>query len=1014
MKFSLALFQLLILLLLKDAPLFAQFKYEYFGVEQGLSQTTARATVQDEEGFLWIGTWDGLNRFDGYSFKQYHYDPTQKNSLTGNNITSLAVDKQNKIWISFTDNTVNIFDKRKEEFTLLQFENRPFLISKNQFLVDDGRGNFWTAVDNKVFKIETASLEISVFNSFKKDDGQTLLAANQLLLFNQNKIFLVDETDGIRALEVELKIILAYRLKNDNYLLASEEGKIYEFDIATRRIHFVKNFAKSKNEQVLIYTMLEDSRRRVWIAGSVGLHFSDNYLSQKEKADFERLRFEFDKKQILGRDVVFNLFEDKSGIIWVGHWIGLFKIHPNRKNFKSVPLQKTYSEIFGNNFPITFNTMDDTTLFVGTTDGFFIYDIYKNQIEKFTSENSSLASSIIYTLHRDGKNRLWLGTRKGLALFDPRTKKIQTFSFKKENDDVNPNMIYAIAETRSGELLLGSAKGLIRFNPESKKYSVHSFVNANADGNFFLSLLIDNNILWGGTNGGGLLKINLHDMSFKRFAVEKGNLNSLSHNKVMALHKDKQKRIWAATLGGGLNLLQPDEKSFRHFNASNGLPNNSVYGIIEDDKFNLWFATNNGISKINYDTFEIVNYSSADGIVNVEHNQNAYFKSKSGKIYFGGISGIQFFDPKEITSNNVQPNVVATDFKLFNKSRQDLLRRKNIKLKYNENFFSFELAALIFDNPSENEFAYKLDGLNENWIQLRSRRTIDFSGLNPGAYSLKVKASNEDGVWSDEIVIANIEISPPFWQTFWFYSILYFAMIGTAALAIRSYIKKRYKLRIAELEKEKLILEERSKTRTKIARDLHDDLASTVSSAGLFLQSAKQMLNDNIDSAKVYLEKTSSILDEAEQSMSDIVWSVSPHYDSLDNLVMRIKLLAAEVCEANNVKLNFSAAGNFAASISEDVRRNTYLIIKEALFNSIKHSSAEAIIILPSRDADVFSIEISDNGKGFEDGKEISLGGNGLRNMKKRSEEINAALNIESEINAGTKIKLTLKLKREK
>lgn len=1008
MKILLVLNILVSLLLFENSFLFAQIKYEYFGVEKGLSQSNARAIVQDKEGFLWIGTWDGLNRYDGYSFKHYQYNPAEKNSISANNIINLAVDKNDNIWISYVDGRIDFFNKKKEEFIPIEYNNNLLMTSAYQSVVEDIKGNLWVVAENKVLKIESNSLKITEYKSFRDFSKAKINFNNYIALFDSNRIYIVAENDEIFYFENNFEIVYIYKNSKDKFFFASDNGMLFEFNIYTKEKTLIKDFRFVKNENVIIYSILEDSQNRLWVGGSSGLYFSNNYYSNKEKIQFDKVNFNFENKQNFGNEVFFSLFEDNSGIIWAGHWTGVFKIPPQRKNFKSIPLRKKYSEVFGNNFPICFYSENDSLLLLGTTDGLFIYNIFNNKIEKFTGKNSQLSSSAVYVIFKDSKERIWVGTKNGLNLFDLNKKIFNPFLFKSNLiSEAHVNTIYSITESTKGELLIGTVNGLIIFNPESKKYTQHTFKSniKSESESFILSLFVDNNFLWAGTNGEGLLKINLNDMSFKRFVVEEGNINSLSHNKVMGLYKDKENRMWIATLGGGINLLESDEKTFRHFNINNGLPNNSIYGFVEDDNNNLWISSNNGISKINNNNFEIINYSTDDGLTNIEFNQNAYYKNKNGNLFFGGVSGIVFFNPDEIKINETKPNVVITDFKLFNKSRHDLLNKSQISLNYDENFFSFEIAALIFDNPSKNQYAYKLEGLSDKWIYLLNRRTIDFSGINPGNYILKVKAANEDGLWSDEKTLANINIKPPFWQTLWFRILIVFVLVSVLLLIIIIIVRKNYNKKLAELEKENLLISERIKTRDKIARDLHDDLASTVGSAGLYLETAMRIYDKEPDNVKKYLEKTTSILNEAKQSMSDIIWAVSPKHDTLNNLLVRMKIFANEVFETSGIKIEFISKGDYNIKISEDIRRNFYLIFKESIFNIIKHSFATETKIIFILKNNLLTLELIDNGKGFLlQTEEQKLGGNGLKNIRKRAEEINADINIISELNKGTKI----------
>ncbi len=993
----------------------AQFRFEKFGVEHGLSQSNARAFVQDKEGFLWVGTWDGLNRYDGYSFTSFQFEPTEKNSIAGSNILHLQVDILDRIWIVFVDGRINVYDKKKNQFHLLTAEeNQPLTVASTTSIVEDDDGSFIALKNGELIKINYMTFEVSKFKPSKPISAAPANEKIKMALANSSTLFIRTASDEIYKIDAEFGIASLKIISEEKILVGSVNGELFEFEFRTKSFKLIKKFMIAAGASVgVIHAILNDSQNRIWIATASGLFLSED-LDHK---NYSFINLESEEENAQQSFAGFSIYEDYSGVIWIGTYYGIYKLNPQRKNFQSFPPKNNFKKVFGSDGIFGINHFRDSLVLIGTTGGFYEFDPDKNSYKKFTAKNSSLSNATVYFIFIDSKERIWLGTRYGLNLYNHISKKFIPYFF----NDVKIsseylNKLYAIAEDAEGKLWLGSSQGLIRFNPSSKEYEVFSYdTEFGIEGDtFVLSLLLDKNILWVGTNSEGLLKINLKDMSFKRFIGEAGKTNSLSNNKVSVIHKDKANRIWVATFGGGVNLLSEDEKTFRHFTMKDGLPNNIINGALEDEENNIWFSTNNGLSKINSQNFSIQNYSATHGVAAIEFNLGSFAKNRKGYFFFGGVEGISYFIPSEIKINNVKPKIAITDFKLFNKSRKDLLAKDEIILNYNENFFGFEIAALIFENPSENKYAYKLEGLNEDWVFIDKRRSLDFSYIEPGEYILKVKATNEDNIWSDEVVIAKIKIIPPFWKTAWFIALTIFISIFIIVMIVRSYIRKKYQERIAALEKEKLILEERTKTRDKIARDLHDDLASTVSSAGLFLHSAKQLIKKDVETAQQYLEKSSSILNEAEQSMSDIVWSVSPSYDTLHNLSLRIKILAGELCEANEINLHFESSGEMELPISEDIRRNLYLAVKEVLANAVKHSKAKELKIAVEIVNGKIAFEISDNGKGFSfESKEEKLGGNGLKNIRKRCNEIGAEVEIFSKINEGTKVRIEYNLQSE-
>lgn len=376
-------------------------------------------------------------------------------------------------------------------------------------------------------------------------------------------------------------------------------------------------------------------------------------------------------------------------------------------------------------------------------------------------------------------------------------------------------------------------------------------------------------------------------------------------------------------------------------------------------------------------------------------------------LYFGGVMGIVRFRPEEIGINTIPPPVAVTDFRIFNESRKDLLRTSAIELSHSQNFFSFEFAALCFEVPQNNRYAYKLEGLEEEWNDAGTRRFANYTDVDPGEYTFRVKGTNNDGVWNEAGASLRIIIVPPFYATLWFRVLGVMAILGSIIASVRISAHRKYQRRIAELEQQRRILDDRQRTRDKIARDLHDDLASTVGSAGLFIETAKRTLGGNAEQTKEYLEKTSSILNEAEEAMSDIVWSVSPKHDTIQSLATRVRLVTTDLCRAHGIAHTVEVTGIIEVPLSDDCRRGLYLIFKEALNNCIKHSRASAVDVKIGSENGILLLAVKDNGIGLRpDGPIEKLGGNGIANIRKRAEEIGAHCSIVSEPGHGTAIEI--------
>lgn len=1008
--FAAILFYILSLIAITNS--FPQSRYNHYSAKDGLSQLNVRSILQDKQGFIWVGTWDGLNRFDGYRFKVYQHDPTDSSSIANNNVFILNADKQDRLWILFPDGRVNIYNKRTGEFRLLKNQDGSALVSSTYHVPqEDNEGFLWTGLNDTLRRIDPNNFAIQSFPA-KRNEALPSGRNPQLVLPDERKMYFIYGPGEVYVQYTDVDFISQLVTSDGRIMFATARGELFEYQRQYGSVTLLATLISPRGTPPKVNSLYQDSRNQLWAGTSEGLYICQNINPRSGALQFSMFAY-YEEPEKSG-DPVYSVFEDYSGVIWVGSTSGLHKVNPVRKNFTFLPSKRNYLDLFGNSFPAGIHKLENGALLIGTTNGLYEYNPLTEETVKFTQGNSGYSGQPAFFIYKSDSDIYWIASREGLSKFEARLRRFKNYIFSSPDSPVVPlNRFYAAALSDDGRIWAGGPGGLLEFNPVTEKYRFHTFPSKiRAEGSsYILSLIVEGDTLWAGTNGEGLLKISLKDMSYSRFSAQPGSQNNLSGNKIMALHRDRKGRLWIATMGGGLSLLSDDEKSFRRFSAKKGLSNNTIYGILEDNNGDIWISTNAGLNRINGLTFEVSVFGSNVLQQITEFNQNSYFKSPDGRLYFGGMRGIISFSPAEIEDNPFKPRIAVTDFLLFNKPRPEFLNRPEITLNYNENFFSFELAALLYDQPGSNQYAYRLKGQQDEWIYLGTRRTVDLSYIEPGEYIFAVKAANEDGLWSQEQELARVTIIPPFWRTAWFYSLAGLFIISGIVISVRQYIRKKYKERIAELEKEKLILEERNRTRDRIARDLHDDLASTVSSAGLYLQSARQMFADNQDAAMQYLEKSTSILSKAEQSMSDIVWSVSPNYDTLDNLLLRIRLIAQELCTAADITLEFTSSGELSSRVSEELRRNIYLAAKECIANAVKHSSCSLFSISAAASSSGIEITLTDNGKGFAFSEpKSSLGGNGLKNIRRRLEEINGTAAIISEPGKGTVIILTAPL----
>ncbi len=471
-----------------------------------------------------------------------------------------------------------------------------------------------------------------------------------------------------------------------------------------------------------------------------------------------------------------------------------------------------------------------------------------------------------------------------------------------------------------------------------------------------------------------------------------------------AFFTDKKNSIWAATDIGLLQLSNNYE--FLHlYDIKNGLPDNFVYGILVDAEGDLWLSTNKGLSLFHPTTGKFRNFTLDDGIQSFEFNTGAFYKSKDGEMFFGGVNGFNYFNPQTISYNKNVPQLALTDFKVFDdeiKLDTAIGFKKKLILSHDKNTISFEFAGMEFSNPERNQYASKLEGLEYEWYYSGNRRFVKYDRLKPGTYHLWLKASNNDGEWSKPVQMITIIILSPYWATWWFITLVIVVLVALTILGIRYFIGRKLKKRLQALERRNEI----EKIRNRISRDIHDDIGAGLTKISMMSQMARLDVteNKNIDDK---LNTLSSSARDLSERLQEIVWAMNPRHDDLNSLLAFLRAYASDFFENSNVKLSFHFPDNIPAlPLNPDMRRNLFLCFKEALNNIAKYANASEIFIEADIKTNTFHLMIKDNGKGFDANKN-KLTGNGLANMQKRMEEINGQFSIKSKPGTGTEINIS-------
>jgi len=852
------------LLLLVAVAGFSQnqsLKFEHLGTAEGLSQINVLCVIQDSRGFMWIGTRDGLNRYDGYKFKIYNHSFQDNNTISNNQISDIVEDKDGNIWVA-TLSGLNKLERKTDRFVRYLHNNQNTnSISSNAInkLAFDSYGNLW--IGTQKGGLDCLNLKSNTFKHFvhSEFDLKSLSDNNVNAVFEDSKHNLWVGTSG-GGLNL-------YNKKNNSF--------------SKYRSGASPNTISGNN----ISCMFEDDRHRLWI-GTQDAGFD---LFDPVRGTFRRFMHSDKDPNSLSSDAIYAINMDETGTLWVGTENGgvcLFDIARNRfSNFQhddidhnsidgntvygicrdkqnnmwlgafsgGVNLLKRSTKSFAyyrhsslanslsNDFVLDMYEDADKNLWVGTDGGGLdMFNAANGTVKHYkhqANNKNSLCGNYVIVVDKDSDGNFWLGTwADGFSIFNPKTGVFTNF----KHDPANPgslsgNNIYALIHTRDKKTWIGTYNdGLNVYNKDTKTFKTFKFDANNPkslSSDRVYSLLEDrNDNLWVGTYDGGLNLFDKSTETFTRFQHDE-NANSISNNSVPDLFEDHKGNIWVSTLAG-LNVLDPKTRHFKIFTKKDGLPSDIIYAVREDNNGKIWISTNSGLSEYDPATNKFKNYTIEDGLQADEFKSHSAFVSKEGKLYFGGVNGFNAFTPDQILKPAGFSPLVITSFQIFNKPltiaknstdpsplKQDITDTREIKLSYDQSVISLEFAALDYTLANKKNYAYQLTGFDKEWNYVGNRNTATYTNLSPGTYTFKIKYQSNSGMWSPVTSGLTIIIVPPFWLTWWF--------IVLVVVLIIAAIYTLFKLRVRAINRQKDILEKLIRDRTKsLAKMTVDERAS--------------------------------------------------------------------------------------------------------------------------------------------------------------------------------------------
>ncbi|TDO99825.1 EAL domain-containing protein [Marinomonas balearica] len=805
----------------------ATIQLDHLTTEDGLSQNHVLAILQDRLGFMWFATRDGLNRYDGNTFVVYKNNADNPNTISSNSIQDLIEDDQGQLWAATNSSGVNKFNPRTVRFTRYRHEpTNPNSLSSNsvESIFQDNSGNFWFGTsDSGLNKFDPVNNEFTLFSTdtaghfVGRITDITEDVKGNIWFVGAKGLYKLDPMTGelVRPSET-IESLSGDHIYADNsgnlWILSWAPAALVKFNIEA------EEFTQYPLESLGLFSanLLADGNKGFWIPSKSGLYYFD-----RETTQFSQLFLhDASNPHGLNDNSVTSIFKDTSGLLWLGTVNGginlvdfrqqQFGLLQNQDSNPNSILSGRVAEVYAESndiiwvgfWPRGLSKIDQRT---GTV---------TNYLPNQDSSQSLSPGLYISSIQKDSRGFLWLGGWEGgLDRYDEATGEFK--HFRHDPNDPNSllsNHVLEIYKDQDGILWLGQFGGLSRFDPETEQfthYTHDSNDNSSIGGKNVRAIYPDGtDALWIGTWDGVLSHFDKRSETFVNYLPEYHSPDKLQGGSIRSLHLDGMKMLWVGA-SDGLYKFDPQHQSFTRYTENQGLPSSNVEGVLEDSRGHLWVSTKNGLSQFNVQTGTFRNYAAENGLQSNDFSQNSYAHAPNGQVFFGGSKGLNAFFPEQIEDNPFVPPVAITDLKIFNKPveisvesvlTQAIQYTDSLTLSHQDAIFSMEFSALSYANSENNQYRYRLEGLEQHWNTVSSKQRLAiYTNLDAGEYLFHVQASNSDGVWNSQGVNLPIVILPPWWKTGWFNSLV-IAVCLIVIISIYRIRIKSLKQRTAEIE----------------------------------------------------------------------------------------------------------------------------------------------------------------------------------------------------------------------
>lgn len=953
----------------------------------GLSGDVTHCIYQDKNGFIWIGTQRGLDRFDGYTFRHYVYNPHNTNSILGNQVYKMQQDKQGLIWL-VTNKGLNSLHPVDERITRYQVYNKNIAVAMND-LVFVNDSIMLINASNMLYRFNTRShafaeiklpflnYSINMFRRFfiKNKQGSFFISTGEDLLsidHINNMATVCNPADVIPGLPPSFTKI------NQVYFDAAGNtwcfGKTDVAVINAGMPGLIEYPYKNNNPNVpenIIAGFWEEPGKKLWIGTGAGLVVYD-YV----KKAFYRYRKQPGNKVSLSNNRITGIIKDKNGLYWMSTYgNGICSLNEDIQ-FKNITLDAFSageSPIVYKFVKMPFNKILIHTL---ALHDFVINE--QNQVEN-ADDNRDLfpLDSVV-----------WLATGKKPELFSEYDKQLlcslyNAKKYKGSHDHYVSVQDVSVQAISNSKQLFTDAANKLWVLDGNRFFNGAIYVPTNVNQYIFYAVATNNHDVLIAT-GAGLFVFSLQTMKLKNtYLHDEKDPYSIGSDYIKYLLPEASGNCWIATADAGLDYFDAAANRFYHYTVKDGLPDNCIYMIVPDNKGRLWISTNNGLSCFDTLAKTFTNYDKTDGLVNDEFNSLSAWPGNNGHLYFAGMKGIDYFNPADFSEIKHQPQLYLSLFKVYDSM---LPVRSYYHLPTNDNNITIEFTVNDFLNASKIFYRWKLEDVDEGWVIKKGGNSALYNKLPPGSYEFTVQASYNSKNWSKPVII-KLKIATPWYQTWWFFSLLGLIVTAMIVMLVRYRLKQQLKL---------------FTLRNRIQRDLHDDIGATLSSIKAYAEIIKSSPGNTMI-ADLINNNASEMIERLEV----IIWAANPAHDSMEHFTERIRRFAAPLLNSKKIECKISTGNVIVTAIMPgEVRQHLYLIAKEAINNTAKYSMATSCSITLFMQAGKFVMQIEDDGIGFSSSTEPK--GNGLNNMRSRAAQLDGVIQINSVPRKGTSITVRL------